>query len=241
MKKVIGEIRSIFLGSIGTIVETSEIQRHAFNSAFKKCGVPWLWEKEQYKGLLVEAGGKNRIQNYAEKQKFFLNSSEIRKVYEWKNHFFKELICSSSISPRAGIESLLNDCSKNKIKICWVTTADDQVVASLKKALNFYIDFENFELITTAKGGLRPKPDPAIYCKAISEIGIPKNFLIAVEDSASGLKSAHNAGVRCLAIPGELKRSQQYHEAEEVLDSIRSIYLHPEKGRAIMTVETNRQ
>ena len=51
MKKVIGEIRTIFLGSIGTIVETSEIQRRAFNSAFKKCGVPWLWEKEQYKGL----------------------------------------------------------------------------------------------------------------------------------------------------------------------------------------------
>ena len=38
----------MLFGSIGTLVETSEIQRKSFNEAFKKKGLNWYWTKEEY-------------------------------------------------------------------------------------------------------------------------------------------------------------------------------------------------
>ena len=41
-------IKAILFGSIGTIVETSNIQRNCFNSAFKNSGLKWYWSKKLY-------------------------------------------------------------------------------------------------------------------------------------------------------------------------------------------------
>ena len=60
--------KSIIFGSIGTIVETSDIQRKSFNKAFKKFGLDWYWSKNEYKKLLEKSGGENRLSNYAKKK-----------------------------------------------------------------------------------------------------------------------------------------------------------------------------
>ena len=35
--------KAILFGSIGTIVETSELQRKSFNQAFSEAGLDWNW------------------------------------------------------------------------------------------------------------------------------------------------------------------------------------------------------
>ncbi len=36
--------KAILLGSIGVVAETSDIQRRAYNTAFKEAGLDWVWE-----------------------------------------------------------------------------------------------------------------------------------------------------------------------------------------------------
>ena len=50
-------IKAILFGSIGTIIETSEIQRASFNQAFLEKGLDWYWSKETYKKLIKKSGG----------------------------------------------------------------------------------------------------------------------------------------------------------------------------------------
>ena len=38
-------IKAVLFGSIGTIIETSDIQRNCFNQAFQKVGLNWYWSK----------------------------------------------------------------------------------------------------------------------------------------------------------------------------------------------------
>ena len=45
-------IKAVIFGSIGTLVETSDIQRQSFNQAFKTLGIDWYWDKDNYKKLL---------------------------------------------------------------------------------------------------------------------------------------------------------------------------------------------
>ena len=57
--------KGIIFGSIGTLAETSNIQRKSFNEAFKKFNLNWYWSKNEYKTLLQKSGGENRLANYA--------------------------------------------------------------------------------------------------------------------------------------------------------------------------------
>jgi phosphoglycolate phosphatase-like HAD superfamily hydrolase len=56
---------AILFGSIGTIADTSELQRQAFNQAFKAHGLDWCWDREEYLTLLEKSGGQKRIADYA--------------------------------------------------------------------------------------------------------------------------------------------------------------------------------
>ena len=58
-------MKALFFGSIGTIVETSEIQRQSFNLAFKDARLNWYWNIATYCDLLREPGEKKRIRNYS--------------------------------------------------------------------------------------------------------------------------------------------------------------------------------
>ena len=45
----------------GTLADTEELHRQAFNLAFEECGCPLNWSSREYKQLLSISGGKERI------------------------------------------------------------------------------------------------------------------------------------------------------------------------------------
>jgi len=54
---------AILFGSIGTLVDTSGLQRKAFNQAFESHRLGWHWNREQYINMLEESGGQQRIES----------------------------------------------------------------------------------------------------------------------------------------------------------------------------------
>jgi phosphoglycolate phosphatase-like HAD superfamily hydrolase len=57
---------AVLFGSIGALADTSELQREAFNDAFRAHGLDWTWSRDEYQQLLAESGGEQRIAAYAE-------------------------------------------------------------------------------------------------------------------------------------------------------------------------------
>jgi beta-phosphoglucomutase-like phosphatase (HAD superfamily) len=47
------QLKAVIFGAIGTIAETSDLQRQAFNAAFKAAGLDWNWNAEVYRDLLT--------------------------------------------------------------------------------------------------------------------------------------------------------------------------------------------
>ena len=101
--------KSIIFGSIGTIVETSNIQRKSFNKAFKKLGLDWYWSVNEYKKLLKKSGGENRLSKYAKEKKIKINTKKLRDL---KTEFFNNYLKRNRLKPRAGILSIINFCKK---------------------------------------------------------------------------------------------------------------------------------
>jgi beta-phosphoglucomutase-like phosphatase (HAD superfamily) len=48
----------------GTLADTEDVHRAAFNAAFRDAGLGWRWSVAMYTRLLEVSGGKGRIRHY---------------------------------------------------------------------------------------------------------------------------------------------------------------------------------
>ena len=92
--------KAVIFGAIGTIVETSNIQRKSFNKAFKEFGLDWYWSPKEYKKLLKKSGGENRLSSYANKKNVKINTKKLRDL---KTKFFNDYLKKNEIKPRDGV------------------------------------------------------------------------------------------------------------------------------------------
>jgi HAD superfamily hydrolase (TIGR01509 family) len=69
-----------------------------------------------------------------------------------------------------------------------------------------------FEATVSSEEVLRGKPAPDVYLEAARRLGMPASRCAAIEDSASGIRAAHAAGMRVIAYP-----NRHYPPAEDVL------------------------
>jgi HAD superfamily hydrolase (TIGR01509 family) len=192
-------MKAILFGSIGTLIETSDLQREAFNEAFKEAGLDWYWDQEDYTKLLKKSGGTKRIENFAEKNNTTVDAKKIR---ERKTQIYNDKINSSLISPRDGVLDVLEYALKNKIKIGFVTSTTLDNIDAVFKTLNNQIKKNHFDFIGNNKLIKEAKPAPDIYIKALNSLELNSSECIAIEDSVESALSAYRAKIKCIAFPG---------------------------------------
>ena len=56
--------RALIFDVDGTLAETEEVHRRAFNDAFSYFELPWFWDIGLYRTLLRVSGGKERIRHF---------------------------------------------------------------------------------------------------------------------------------------------------------------------------------
>ena len=118
--------KAVIFGSIGTIVETSDIQRKSFNLAFKEFGLEWYWSSTEYKKLLERSGGENRLSSYANKKNIKVNTKRLRNL---KTKFFNDYLKKNRLKPRPGVLDIINFCKKNNIKLGFATSTTVNILS----------------------------------------------------------------------------------------------------------------
>ena len=192
-------MQAIFFGSIGTMVETSEIQRKAFNNAFKEFGLNWYWNIGNYINMIQKPGGMPRIKEYS---KLKLKDNEVKKIYDLKIKYFRKY-SNNFVKPREGVLDIINSANKNDIKLGFITTTTKETIDIIKDSLSRYIDFNNFDLITYEKDCSKKKPNPDIYNFAINKLNVTKNNSITIEDTPVSYASSKKANIKTILFPGE--------------------------------------
>ena len=192
-------MKAVLFGSIGTLIETSDIQRESFNQAFKEAGLDWYWDQEDYTKLLKKSGGTKRIEDFAEKNN---TNVDAKKIRERKTQIYNEKINSTIISPREGVLEVLEYALKNNIKIGFVTSTTLNNIESVFKTLGNQIKKNQFDFIGNNTLIKDEKPAPDIYLKALNSLELESSECIAIEDTVESALSAHKAHIKCIAFPG---------------------------------------
>ena len=104
------EVRCLIFDFDGTLAETEEAHRKAFNKAFQLNNLGWNWDQHIYRKLLQIAGGKERIEFY---NKSFssnskqISSKDIEEIHFQKTKFYSQSVSQGLVRFRPGIRELL--------------------------------------------------------------------------------------------------------------------------------------
>ena len=199
--------KALLFGSIGSIVETSEIQRKSFNKAFKQYGLNWNWTKHDYSNLLKKSGGKDRISRYAKKNKEVVNSTYLRNL---KTKIFNNYLKKNQLKLRSGVKNLILFCKKKKIKLAFVSSTSSNNINAILYSLRNSVNKEDFSFIGNSKLIKKFKPNPAIYILALKKLKIQAEDCLAIEDTQESLNSARRAKIKCIIFPGKFHSSRKY-------------------------------
>ena len=209
--------KALIFGSIGTIVETSNIQRKSFNKAFKEFGLDWYWSASEYKKLLEKSGGENRLSKYANKKNIKINTKKLRDL---KTKFFNDYLKKNKIKPRVGVTNIINFCKKNNIKLGFATSTTINNINSIFFTLKNTIGKNDFNFIGNDKIVLRKKPHPDIYNITLRKLNLRPKECLAIEDTEESMKSALKAKIRCIAFPGKLHEHQKFKGAYKIIKKL---------------------
>jgi hypothetical protein len=107
--ELIRRAAALILDVDGTLAETEELHRQAFNHAFAHHGLDWQWDRALYKDLLRITGGKERMRAYHARLPIAppLSDADIAALHRIKTARYAELVetgCCRRHWGRAGLQ-----------------------------------------------------------------------------------------------------------------------------------------
>ncbi|MCW8915181.1 MAG: HAD hydrolase-like protein [Magnetovibrio sp.] len=199
----------------GTLADTEDAHREAFNDAFAKAGLDWHWDRDLYKHLLSVTGGKQRIRFFLEEQQSELLQEpdldeRILALHKSKTDFFVARLQNGQVPLRPGIEDLIQECRSKDMTIAIATTTTPVNVETLLR-VNLGEDSLGW-FACIGDGGKVPvlKPEPDVYTWVVDQLGLTPEETLSLEDSRNGLVASQRAGVPCLVVTNDYTDGQDF-------------------------------
>ena len=192
-------LTTVLFGSIGSVVESSRLQRLAYNAAFEKFELNIYWNVATYCKLLEIPGGLRRLESlYGDVWQPGLTE----EIHAEKERQF-ETLALEGLTPRPGIVDTLALCHKHNIRVGWVTTATPKMLATLSDAMGSDLSLSDFDFVTDKTSVQEEKPSPEVYHQVIAEQHLNTERVVAFEDTRVNQTAALTANLTCYLYPGE--------------------------------------
>lgn len=208
----------------GTLAETEELHRAAFNDAFARHGRDWRWDAASYHELLAVEGGLARLRAFVERvaPRELANlehAGELEAIHATKSDLYLSLV-EEGAPLRPGVARLLHDVRSAGLKLAACTTSSRaNFEALILNALGFEA-LEWFGAVVTREDVEAVKPDAAPYRATLARLGVAADRAIVIEDSARGVAAARGAGIDVIAAPGLYTRGEDLSGALMALSDL---------------------
>lgn len=215
----------------GTLADTEQAHRAAFNQAFAAAGNGWVWEEAPYIELLDISGGKERILHFWKQQSGFgaLEARAVQdavdRLHALKTAAYAQAVQDGAVQLRPGVGALIEEARSAGLPLAIATTTTPANIAALLQA-NLGAGWRHyFAVIEDAATAPVKKPHPQVYLQTLARLQLPASSALAFEDSANGLAAATAAGLATLVTPNRFTAHQQFKAATQLLPSLQGVSL----------------
>lgn len=203
----------------GTILETEDYHRLAYNALFKELGLKQVWSKKDYVDRLQTMGGNKFREVFS-----WLNLPEEkfketkRNLYLRKTELYVELITrdlrSGNLELRSGIVRLFDEARNLGLPVAIGTAC---VGWAAEKVVEAALGKEFLQSLTCLCGGEsveRQKPAPDVYLLVAEKASVNPQHCVVLEDTGHGLEAAKNAGMVCVVSPSEFAKGHDFSKSD---------------------------
>jgi HAD superfamily hydrolase (TIGR01509 family) len=223
-------LKAVIFDVDGTLADTEEAHRQAFNATFKEFGLPWHWDVELYVELLAVAGGKERLAHYCRcVDPARLTQPEgmdfIARLHQRKTRVYERRVEMGAVPARPGVVRLVRELLEAGVRVAVATTTSRANVDVLLATALADLPAEAFEVIGAGEQATAKKPAPDIYRWVLGELGLPGADCLAIEDSRNGVAAARGAGIPVLVTESSWTRRDNFTGAVAVLPDLAGVGL----------------
>ena len=218
-------LKAIIFDFDGVIADTEPLHLKAFQLTLKGNGIE-LSDEEYFENYLAY-DDKTLFKELLKDRNYEHNEAQISDFMNRKSEHFENVL-KGNILVLEGVPEFISEVS-GKYPLAIGSGAIRSEIIDILESGGLR---EHFEIIVSADEVINCKPDPEVFIEAlrrlnnlnsVSEEISPQECLV-IEDSTSGIKAAHSAGMKCLAITNSYA-AEKLSEAELIKQSLKGIYL----------------
>lgn len=212
----------------GTLAETEEQHRIAFNEVFAAEGLDWSWDRDLYRRLLGVTGGRERIRYWLElsgEGQATFDDDRLAALHEAKNRRLAQRIVAGHCPLRPGVARLIEAARASGLRLAVATTTSRINIATLVRTAFGHEANAFFDTLVTGEDVRAKKPDPEAYLSVLERLSLRPEQCLAFEDSAIGLAAARAAGLTTIVTPSAYTLDEDFAGARVVLDDLSAVTL----------------
>lgn len=203
-------IRALLLDFDGLVCDTEAAARRSWDELYRERGLafpPRLWAQ-----MVGRADGEAiAVADLARRI-----GRPVDAAMRAQRRRRKAALCSQE-PLRPGVDELTAAAGRLGLTVAVVSSSSLAWVQSHLVRLGIR---DRIHVVVTGDDVARPKPAPDLYRAALARTGVPAADALAFEDSATGIRAARAAGVRCVAVPSSAGDRDALRAADVVLDSL---------------------
>lgn len=219
------QLEAIIFDVDGTLADTEDFHRQAFNRAFKEFDLDWDWTPKLYEELLGISGGYERITHYGASLAVGFRDPEefsnfVRDLHQAKSKIYAGMLTAGEVPLRIGVERLLQNIRDHGLTLAIATSS---TYTNLKTLLDRNLPVEWpawFSAVATCDTISAKKPSPAVYEAVLGILEINPMSVMAIEDTVNGCLAATKAGVSTVITTHHFTRHHRFPNASLVVDSL---------------------
>jgi len=208
----------------GTVAETADVKRAAFNQAFAEIGLDWVWGRAVFQQILASSlqGGETtyfaRIR-HPDLINSLTRNGALDRVQRRQQDIYRGLLETGAAQLRPGIARLMAEALAGRVKLALCSTGPRQEFETLLYN-RFGREMVDGLAASVAAEDLTTGSLVQAYRLCLSRLGVGAHEAVVIEDSSAGCAAAARLGLTVIATPGQYSANDHFRGAAFVLSDL---------------------